>query len=144
MFLKKMFLAVCISVLSIGATYSDNFTPSNIDGCENSNAFTWMSLSPGTTWTTIVDLSQCTSSDLGLFLYYGYLAGKTSSAVLRDTDGVVLTINDLTSGAFLSSSGTKGSIYLAFPVYQPTKVILTAQNTGQKVLRVRFTFKKVA
>ena len=142
--LNSLVLAVVLSGSVGSAMAQETFFQSDNSGCQSFMPYSWVELAPGAKWETTVDLSRCASADLGLFLYYGYMASKTSSDVLTNADGIALTVQNLSNREVVSSTAPKGApVYLSVKADQPAQFRLTAENTGRKACNIRLTWKRV-
>lgn len=141
---SPLVLAVVFSAFVGSAMAQETFFAPDTDGCQTYMPYVWTDLAPGAKWQATVDLSHCTSTDLGSFLYYGYIASNTSADVVKKMDGMDLTVQNLSTGQVYSSTAPKNTPeYLFVQVDQPAQFRLTAANTGRKVCKVRFTWTTV-
>ena len=128
--------------LAVPAAAQETFPPPDLDGCQTSQAYVWVDLAPGATWEATVDLSRCAPEDLGLFLYYGYVASKNRSTVIGSGDGIALAVEQ--GGLVVASSaGVTGALYLPVRVTAPGTVRLTATNTGKRAVKIRTRWQRV-
>jgi len=141
--LTRITLALALLLATPFARAQETFNPPDLDGCQTLMSYIWVNIAPGETWQATVDLRNCASTDLGLFMYYGYIASPNKSTVIRSGDGVLLTIADISSGDLTSSKGIRGNLYLPIEIHQPTQILLTAENTGHKTVNIRLTWKLV-
>ena len=141
----SLVLAVVLSGFVGSAMAQETFSQPDTDGCQTYMPYVWTELAPGARWEATVDLGSCTSADLGSFLYYGYIASKTSADVVRSNDTMELTVQNLSTGQVYSSTAPKNTpVYLSVTVDQPAQLRLTAENTGRKLCKIRLTWKKVS
>ena len=112
------------------------------DGCDRYCPYVWVELAPGQTWSVDIDLSQCSADELGMFRYYGHINQGKKTGTIRTSDGVSLSVEDLsTAQDFISTaSGRKAEEYVVVSVDQPTTLRLSATNETKKKKMVRMTW----
>ena len=141
--MKRGFLFLGVGLIAfVGLALAQNqemFIEDN-DGCQELAPFVWTELAPGEMWQATVDLSQCTSDELGWFRYYGYIARRTRANTLTKRDNIVLGVFDLGTGQSYGFTDTKGKDrYIRMEMLQPTRLLLSAQNLGRKNAKIRLT-----
>jgi len=134
-------VALVAAVASANAAETLLTNPTD-DGCELYMPYVWIDLAPGQTWSVDVNLSQCSTLDLGWFRYYGHDATNRQFDTLRVRDGIVLKTQDMTTKESCTPTATQGKeeVYCMVEVDQPTRIHLTATNTSNKTKHVRMTW----
>jgi hypothetical protein len=113
-------------------------------GCEHSISTNHFYIAPGEVFEFWVDLSQCTPSDLGGVLFFGYKTTKNQSRQLEIRDGIALKILDPATREEIDYElygGYNGAGRLEHVYMQmagPGKLLLSAENTlRRETLKIR-------
>ena len=145
-------VAVLVLAAAVGSASAQQqqtmLNGTDASGCQIYAPYAWVELAPGQKWTTTVDLSNCSASDLGgWFRYYGHLGGNNSIGTLKFKDGVALSaVNLQTQDQFLpaTAGGPKDEEYVLLRVENPAVFQLTALNTSKQTVKVRMTWVSMA
>lgn len=103
-------------------------------GCEYLMSTNIFELAPGESVVVDLDVSQCTTQQLGAFLYYGYhIKGKNKSVPLTSDDDVLLACTNMTT---LEEMSTDGGPILT-ELQRPTVLTLYAENMSRRSMKLR-------
>ncbi len=140
---RSLVFAVVLLVLGGAAGAQEMLIAPDTSGCQMFAPYAWVDLAPGATWQATVDLSKCTSSDLGWFYYYGYIAKSNGADFLKVQDGIALTLQNTNTGeTFTPSADVKRQVNILLQVTQPATFRLSAKNTGRTTARISLTWVK--
>ena len=135
-------LVVLLMTFAVPTHAADTLTQPDTDGCQTYMPYVWIELAPDEQWQTTVDMTQCAAGDLGLFTYYGYIAGNSWSRDILTRDGIELTVHDIVTGQSyaVTSNSNNASQRVFLTVIAPTQYLLTATNTSNRTKKVRMTW----
>ncbi len=142
--IRSLVLAVALLAFGSSGWAQELLIAPNTTGCQAFMPYAWFDLAPGAKWQATVDLSGCTTNDLGWFDYYGFIMRPSGADSLLVRDGIVLKVRDLSTGeGFACTSAGQVAETIIISVTQPTRYILTAENTGRKKQTIRVTWSKL-
>jgi hypothetical protein len=140
-----MVLTVGLLVFGGVAAAQEMMIQTDSVGCQVIAPFAWMDLEPGKTWRATVDLSQCTESDFGWYDFYGFIMKPGGATSLSTRDGIVLKVQCERTGAVSVCPGSsRDSQDVYVQVDAPGRYVLTAENTGRKMQRIRLSWLKLS
>lgn len=141
----RALVAVAAFLAAIGtAGAADMLIATDTSGCQTYAPYAWVELARGQTWSAEVDLTQCSSEELGWFWVYGHITTGRQSDALKLKHRIVVTAEDMSSKVVyaFSAKSPKSQIMIMTPIAGATKVRLTATNTSNKKKKIRLTWNK--
>src|SRR5215467_12456103 len=96
--IRTLFLAVVLLAFAGSARAQQLLIAYDGSGCQLQAPYAWFDLAPGATWQATVDVSKCTTSDLGWFDGYGFIMRPGGADSLSTRDGINLKVTNVSSG----------------------------------------------
>jgi hypothetical protein len=133
----------CFSMpATVGAAPEDAvlFSYNNSPGCQHTTSTNHFELGRGESVQLVLNLASCDEEYFGGLLYFGYKTTKNSSRPITEKDGVVLKILDAWTGEEVSYDefgGSGGSNYVFLEYYEAGLLLLSAENTSNKRVKIR-------